>query len=86
MLYDVYYKWPIFLPPPPHPHHPQKWTINLLFKNNRICKHVTNLKTPLLHFHVDVINVCSQTKEIKLNNSYVLTFIEVIYDRNNNNT
>ena len=26
--------------------HPQKWTIDLLFKNNRIRRHVTNFKTP----------------------------------------
>ena len=28
----------------PLPYHPQKWTIDLLFKNNRIRKHVTNYK------------------------------------------
>ena len=31
---------------PPYPHHLQKWTIDLLLKNNRIHKHVTNFKTP----------------------------------------
>ena len=41
------------------PHHPQKWTIDLLFKNNRIHKHVTNFKTPTPPFLVDVINVWS---------------------------
>ena len=68
----------------PHPSPPSSSKMN----NKSIVqkKHVTNLKTPLLLFHVDVINVCSQTKEIKLNNSCVLTFIEVIYKRNNNNT
>ena len=43
----------------PHPHHPQKGTIDLLFKNNRICKHVANLKKKPLPFRVDVVNVCS---------------------------
>ena len=45
-------------PPPPlvHPH-PQKWTIDLLFKNNRICKHVTNFKTSPPPLLTDVINV-----------------------------
>ena len=37
--------------------HPQKLTIDLLFKNDRICKYVANFKTPLIHFHVDVTNV-----------------------------
>ena len=45
-------------PPPPLPPAQtpdlQKWTTDLLFKNNRICKHRTNYKTS---FHVDVINV-----------------------------
>ena len=43
----------------PYPHHPQKWTIDLLFKNNRIRKHVTNFKTLPPPFRVDVINVWS---------------------------
>ena len=30
----------------PPPLHPQKGTIDLLFKNNRIRKRVTNFKTP----------------------------------------
>ena len=45
--------WPLY------PHHPQKWIINLLFKNNRIRKQVTNFKTPPPPFRVDVINVWS---------------------------
>ena len=32
-----------------HPLNPQKWTIDPLFQNNRICKHVTNFKTPALN-------------------------------------
>ena len=47
----------------PHPLNPQKWTKESTIKNNRIRKHVTNLKnlppqkkTP---FHVDVINAWS---------------------------
>ena len=43
-----------FNPPPSYPHHPQKWTTDLLLKNNGICKHVTNFP-----FRVDVINVWS---------------------------
>ena len=43
-IYDVHKKWLIFWPP--YPHHLQKWTIDLFFKNNRIHKHVTNFKTP----------------------------------------
>ena len=39
------------LPPTPYP---QKWTMDLLFKNNRICKHRTSYKIP---FREDVINV-----------------------------
>lgn len=35
-----------FFDHPPNPHHPQNKTIGLLFKNNRICKHLPNLKTP----------------------------------------
>ena len=45
------------LSPPPYPHHPQKWIIDLLFKNNRIRKHETNLKIPPSPFRVDVIYV-----------------------------
>ena len=37
-------KWPISWLP--HPLHLQKWTIGLLFKNKRICRHVTNFKNP----------------------------------------
>ena len=48
-----------FLTLPPNPHHPQKLTIDLLFKNNRIRKHVTNFKTPPSPFRVDLINVWS---------------------------
>ena len=35
------------LNPLPHLHYPQERTINLLFKNNRIWKHVANFKAPL---------------------------------------
>ena len=56
-IYDVHKKWPIFRSP--YPHHLQKWTIDLLFENNRIRKHVTNFKTPPPTFRVDVINVWS---------------------------
>ena len=41
------------------PPHPQKSIIDLLFKNDRIRKHVANVKTPLFHFYVDIINVWS---------------------------
>ena len=41
------------------PPHPQKLIIDLLFKNDRIRKHVANVKTPLFHFYVDIINVWS---------------------------
>ena len=38
----------------------KKWTIKLLFRNSRICKHETNCKNPPpLLFYVDVINVWS---------------------------
>ena len=53
-------KWPNFWPLP-HPHHSQKWTIDLLSKNNRIHKNVTNFNSPTL-FRVDVINVWSLGK------------------------
>ena len=43
----------------PYPHYPQKWTIDLLFKNNRIRKYVTNFKNPPPPFRVDVINAWS---------------------------
>ena len=46
----------------PNPHHPQKWTTDLLFKNSRIRKHVSNFKTPPplpSTFHVDLINAWS---------------------------
>ena len=56
-IYEVHKNWPIFWPP--YPHHPQKWTEDLLFKDNRIRKHVTNFKTPPGPFCVDVINVWS---------------------------
>ena len=69
-IYDVHKKWPIFCPP--FPHHPQKWTIDLLFQNNRICKHVTNFKTPLPPFHVDVINVWSL---ISYSGIYLFTYL-----------
>ena len=42
-----------FVNPSPTPHL-QNWTIDILFTNNRICKHSTNYKTP---FCVDIINV-----------------------------
>ena len=35
----------------------QRQTIDLLFKNNRICKHKTNFKTPHHPLRVDFINV-----------------------------
>ena len=41
------------------PPHPQKLTIDLFFKSDRIWKHVANLKTPPFHSYVDVINVWS---------------------------
>ena len=41
---------------PPSPPHPQKWTIDLSFKINRIRKYATNYKTPSPPFCVDVIN------------------------------
>ena len=41
----------------PTSQHLQKWTIDILLKNNRIRKHVTDFKTPSLLFRVDVINV-----------------------------
>ena len=50
-----------------HPHpstlHPQKLTINLLLKNNRICKHMTNFKvsSPL---RVDAADVWSLYESI----------------------
>ena len=52
----------------PYPNHPQKWTIDLLFKNNRIRKHVTNFKTPPPSFRVDVINIMSHIKYVKESN------------------
>ena len=47
-----------------HPHQPNhspftKMKINLLFKNNRICKDVKNCKTSPPHLRVDVINMWS---------------------------
>ena len=57
-IHDAHKKWPIFWPPYP-PHHPQKWTIDLLFKNNTIRRYATNFKAPSPLFRVDVINVCS---------------------------
>ena len=39
--------------------HSQKWTIDMLFKNNRICKQATNFKASSPPFCVDVINVWS---------------------------
>ena len=38
----------------------QKWTIDLLFKNNRIGKHVANFKTPQPPFRMDVIKLWSE--------------------------
>ena len=48
----------------PHPLNPQKWTKESTIKNNRIRKHVTNLKNlpppkKKNPFHVDVINAWS---------------------------
>ena len=49
-----------FCDPPPHPLYPEKWTINLLFKDNRKRKrdkfqdHPPSPPTP---FHGDVINL-----------------------------
>ena len=43
-IYDIHKKWPIFWPPLPPPS--TKMNNDLLLKNNRICKHVTNFKTP----------------------------------------
>ena len=44
------------LPLPLHLH-PQKWAIDLLFKNNSISKYVTNLKTSPPPLPTNVINV-----------------------------
>ena len=60
LIYDVHKKWLIFWLP--HPHHPQKW-IDLLFKDNRICKHVTNFKNPQPH---DMQNQILTQTEAKL--------------------
>ena len=38
----------------PNPFYPQKRTINLLFKNNRICKHVRSFKI-LLPFSLQIL-------------------------------
>ena len=38
-------------------HPPRKWTVDLLFKNNRVSKHVTDFKNSPPPFRVDVINV-----------------------------
>ena len=51
---------------PPYPHHPQKWIIYLLFKNNKIHKHVTDFKTPPSPFCVDIINVWSLKEFLKI--------------------
>ena len=48
-------------PPRTNPHL-QKLTIDLLFKNNRICKDVTNFKTSLTILCVDIIYVWSLIK------------------------
>ena len=58
-IYVIHLWHPPPSPPCPYPHHLQKWTTNLLFKSNRIRRHVTNFKTSLPPFHVDVINVWS---------------------------
>ena len=55
-----------FLTPIPIPHL-QNWTIDMLFKNNRICKHVTNFKTSWPPFCVDIINVWSLIENNFLN-------------------
>ena len=41
-------------PPTPYPTHSQKFTIDLLLKNNRIRKHVTNFKTMWNHSYCRV--------------------------------
>ena len=55
------------LPPPlyqpMHPH-PQKKKIDLLFKNNRIYKHVTNFKTSPPLLPTDVINAWTLVRSI----------------------
>ena len=40
----------------------EKWTIDQLFKNNRVCKRMTNFKNLPPIFCVVVINVCSITQ------------------------
>ena len=50
--------------PPTRPHHPLKWTMDLLFKNNKIYKRLTNFKIPPCPFCVDVINVWSPSKSV----------------------
>ena len=44
------------------PHCLEKWTIDQLFKNNRVCKHMKNFKNPPPTFCVIVINVCCLTQ------------------------
>ena len=55
-------------PDTPTPH-PQKVAIDLLFKNNKICKPVTDFKTFPPPFPVDVINIRSLTGNIFLKKS-----------------
>ena len=45
-------------PPSPEPTHPhlQKWTVDLLFWNNKIYKHVANFKTSPPPLFIDIIN------------------------------
>ena len=56
-IYDVHKKWPSWWSIVPV--HPQKWAKDLLRKNKRIRKPVTNFKALLTPFRVEVINVWS---------------------------
>ena len=73
----------------PHHLHLLKWTRDLLFnQNNRICKHVTNVKSPSQPpFLVEAINVWSQSTIIpqrisffkRCSENYVLSYLISIF-------
>ena len=67
-------------PPPPSYPHPQKWIIDLLFKNNRICKHTTSFKTSPPPLPADVINVWTLIRSIfkNVSSGLNLLFVSVI--------
>ena len=71
-IYDIYKKWHSLWPP--HPFHPQKQTMDVLLKNNRIQKHVLHCDNSL-----SVCNFQSMKSPVERNSLFLKLFCYVTW-------